>query len=293
MKLPFGKKTAAAGTAAYGANKHHEHNEGQKDLGKPATKKGRTLLLLATLLGLTCWLILLVGTALLTKRTHSNRFARNSSQVDSYQDAFQSSHYTPYPDSASRQWMMLWWIIVGSLFTWLLTILLALRAARIVQWRPALVGLHVYFLVLCTFVIDALLLFVHRGYHRRFFGRKRMDVALAGLFGLAIAHGLAILALGLLANKLHLDNRHINTGIRERVVEKQVEVPVQQHSSHREEPRMEQSRMQESAPVRVHAGDTRVTEPYANTTGRAAPVQVHQGGIVPQAGARELGTSRY
>lgn len=36
------------------------------------------------------------------------------------------------------------------------------------------------------------------------------DCDLAGLFGLAVAHALATLALGLIANHLHLDNRHVS-----------------------------------------------------------------------------------
>lgn len=284
MKLPFGNKNAAGGGGAYG------NNDGQRDIGKPATKKGRTLLLLATLLGLACLVLLIIGTALLQKSVHDRRFLGNSSLFDTYNDAFQSAHYTPYADSHHRQWMMLWWIIAISGLTWIMTFLLASRAARIVQWRPALIGFHIYCLVLCTFVIDSFLLFLHRDYHRRFFGSKRFDVALAGLFGLAIAHGLAVLALGLLANTMHLDNRHVNTGIRERVVEKQVEVPM--HSTHHEQPRMMEARMEDASPVRVHAGETRVTEAHP-TAGRSAPVQVHQGGMLPKAGVRELGTQRY
>jgi len=290
MKMPFGKKKAAAGSAAaYGAHKHHEDH---KDIGKPATKKGRTALLLATLLGLASLVIFAVGLGLLQSSSHDEDEAdrlRGDSEVGSYNDAFQSAHYTPYPNSHHRQWMLLWWIFAGSAFTWLLTLLLAFRAARVIQWRPALVGLHTYFLVLCTFAIDSFLLFAHEDYHERFFGRKRWDTVLAGLFGLAIAHGLAILALGLIANKMHLDNRHINTGIRERVVEKQVEVPVAHHSSHHERP---DTHLESAAPVRVHTGAARITEPHV-TPGHAAPVQVHQGGVIPKSGPRELGTQRY
>lgn len=281
MKLSGGKKTAA-GDAAYA---HHEH---ENDIGSPATKMGRSLLLLATLLGFGFLIILIVGTALLQSWTNDRRFLGNTSVLGSYNDAFQSAHYTPYPDKHSRQWMMLWWIISVSAVTWLMTLLLAVRAAVIVQWRPALIGFHIYVLVLCTFVIDSFLWLSYRNYTNVFFGGKRFKTALAGLFGLAIAHALAALALGMIASRRHLDNRHINTGIRERVVERQVEVPMQSQHEHHE---TVETRMADSAPVRVHAGETLVTDPLPG--GRTAPVQVHQGGILPKAGARELGTQRY
>lgn len=35
---------------------------------------------------------------------------------------------TPYGNKHSRQWQLLWWIIVGSAFIWLMTFLLGLRA---------------------------------------------------------------------------------------------------------------------------------------------------------------------
>lgn len=290
MKLPFGKKDTTR--TSYGND--NMHGEGQTDIGKPATKKGRSLLMLASILGLLSWVILLVGTALLQHRVHNNRGIERAgltSNYGSYRDALQSAHWTPYPNAHGRQWMFLWWIIAISMATWVATLLLAPTAARIVQWRPALIGFHIYVLVLCTFAIDAFLLIVHENTHRRFFGRKRTDVALAGLFGLAITHALATLALGMLANTMHLDNRHINTGVRERIIEKEVAVPapaVSQHSTgHREETRME-----ESAPVRVHAGGARVTDANPHV-GYAEPVKVHMGGAIPQTGAKELGTRRY
>lgn len=288
MKLPFGKKKDTTHTQHGNDN---VQGEGRKDIGSPATKKGRSFLMIATFLGLASWLVLLVGTALLQKFVHNKKYERNgfTSNAGSYRDALQSAHWTPYPNDHSRQWMFLWWIIAISMFTWLATLLLGPTSARIVQWRSALIGFHIYVLVLCTFAIDAFLLIVHENTHKRYFGHKRFDVALAGLFGLAFAHALATLALGMLANHKHLDNRNMTTGIRERIIEKEVAVPAPatHHSTHREETHME-----ESAPVRVHTGGARVTDASPHV-GYAEPVKVHMGGAIPHSGPKELGTRRY
>lgn len=199
MHLPLGKRKTGT------------HEGEAEHIGKPATAKGRTLLLLSQVLAALSIACLTVGAALLQRRLHKRRSSLLDQSVatNAYKDVFQSAHYTPYPNAHSHQWQLIWWIIGGSALLWLATVLLILRAVRIVQWSPALVGFHVYFLVLCTFVIDSFLWINHYHQARNILGKKRLAVALAGLFGLAVADALAVLALGMISSTRHIDSRRI------------------------------------------------------------------------------------
>lgn len=292
--------------AMFGKKKAQKNNsldhENQKELGKPATAKGRTLLMLSLLLAALSIAVLTVGVALLQHRVHKRRslLLDLTSTVNSYRDTLQSAHYTPYVGAAHRQWQFLWWIIAAATFVWLMTAALALKAVRAVQWHPALVGLHIYILVLCTFAIDSFLYINHFNIARDIFGKKRVAVTLAGLFGLAVAEGLAVLALGMLPSKHHLDARNVqNSGVVERVVEKRIPLPVPApRESHHEQYESQLPDRQHTPtftnnpaqPVRVHQGGTQVTDVHPNNS---EPVRVHMGGTQNVVGNTEPGANRY
>lgn len=255
MKLPFGKKRAATNTGSdveLGRDNHNDH------LGKPATAKGRTLLLLSQLLAALSIACLVVGVALIQHRVDHQKNNGLSRTAGSYDDVLQSAHYTPYPNSHRQQWQFLWWIAAGSAFVWLMTVLLVIRAARIVQWNAALVGLHIYFLVLCTFAIDSFLWMDRTSAARTIFGKNHIRVVLAGLFGIAGADGLAVLALGMISSTKHIDARN-NTGRVDRVID----APVVHHQPMQKEAAVPQTH----APMQTNFGGD----------GNAHPVRVHQG----------------
>lgn len=208
MVLGLGKKQAAKNDLE-GGGYGNDGRDGDH-LGKPTTAAGRSLLLVSQLLAGLGIIILLVGTALLQHRFNHTKIPAVSTTSGSYINNLQSSHWTPYPNSHRRQWQLLWWIIAGSTFLMLLTMALLLRAVRVVQWRPSLVGLHIYFLALCTFAIDAFLwLDNNSGVTNPYFNHNHIRTVLAGLFTLAGADALAVIALGMLYNTRHIDNRHL------------------------------------------------------------------------------------
>lgn len=196
----MGKKQAAGGATSTTRAGHNEH------LGKPATAKGRILLLLSQMLiglGIAC---LVVGAALLQNRIKSLT-AATARRAGSYDETLQSAGIAPYSVSHRHQWEFLWWIVGGQSFLWVLSLLLVIRAARIVQWHASLAALHAYFLVLCTIMIDAFLWLDRSASARGFLGHNRIRVVLAGLFAIAIGNGLAILALGMINSTKHIDSR--------------------------------------------------------------------------------------
>lgn len=265
--LPTSKHRAASHDEGAG-------HDADGHLGKPATAKGRSLLLMALLLGLASLIILIVGVALIQHRSSNLRGTGSLS----YTEMMQSAHYTPYGNKHSRQWQLLWWIIVGSAFIWLMTFLLGLRAVRIHQWHAALVGLHIYFLVLCTFAIDTFLFLDHNALARSLWGHSRLRLVLAGLIPLAVAHALAVLALGMIPSARHIDARHVgrlggNTATNERIVE----VPVPQPAATSVQP--ETNRGSNFDPRNIDNA-TATTAGKHYTVGDH-PVRVHQGAAYP------------
>lgn len=264
----FGKKKAV-------------ESDHENQIGKPATALGRSCLLFSILLGALGVILLIIGAAKLQHRLYSLGTLRGakSSAYGTYNDAFQSAHYTPYPDSTTRQWQFVWFLISASVFVFAMTTLLTSSAVRILQWSAALIGLHVYVLVYCTYGIDTFLWINHNKVVRGVFGKAAIGLTLAGLFTMAVAHGLCILSLGLIPNKRHLDNRYVQgSSINERIIEKQVAVPVaaSRDSAHE---------TQESHFER------RETPTFTNNP--AQPVRVHMGGTTNTTGATELGARRY
>jgi len=286
----------------FGKKKTHESDhDHQAHVGKPATAKGRALLLMSILLGLLGVILLIIGAAMLQSRIHDEELETlrdvNSADNLTYKDAFQSAHYTPYSDSHSKQWQFVWFLMAASAFVFLLTALIAASAVRIVQWIPPLVGLHVYVLVYCTFGIDTFLWINHTRPVRDVFGKKRIAVTLAGLFIMAVAHGLCILSMGLIPSTRHIDNRYMqNHSSHERIVEKQVPVPVSApreshtHESHFERRETPTFTNNPAQPVRVHQGETVVRDSNPHDS---EPVRVHMGNTTNTTGATELGARRY
>lgn len=264
----------------FGKKKTSESDH-ENQIGKPATALGRSCLLLSLLLGALGVILLIIGAAMLQHRLKKLGALRGaaSSSYGTYNDAFQSAHYTPYPDSTSRQWQFVWFLIAASAFVFTLTLLLTSSAVRILQWSPALIGLHVYVLVYCTYGIDTFLWINHNKVVRGVFGKHAIGITLAGLFTMAIGHGLSILSMGLIPNKRHLDNRYVQgSGIHERIIEKQVPVPV--------------SSSRDSAHD-THESHFERRETATFTNNPAQPVKVHMGGTTNTTGATELGTRRY
>lgn len=255
MKLPFGRKRTET----------HVHNEDH--VGKPATAKGRTLLLLSQVLAALSIACLVVGVALLQHHLNDRRegILDRASEPGSFKDIMQSAHYTPYFGSSGRQWQLLWWIIAGSALVWLMTVLLVIRAARIVQWHAALIGLHIYFLVLCTFAIDSFLWINHYNNVRGFFGKSYVATTLAGLFGIAVADGLAVLALGMISSTRHIDSRRVQ----------------EDHSRHDRVHHDHEHHTVAPAAVPREPVATQHTTPQT-FAGEAQPVKVHMGDTIPQ-----------